>query len=610
MSVKQVLVISIILGLFALGIVLIYSKWQENSIDTLLLIKSDNAIKPNLIEGWKNIAEEEGLHLEVKSNNEFLYSKEVRPTYKGIILADTISSRISQALVKKLKSYVESGGYLMLVYDAGTQDLDGNFSMEGSLFSKILNISYAIGLKEEYGTQSSFIGHNKTDLESLGVPPGKCIIKDPTDTSITSFCAISTYGYGAIKYLHFTTEAMNKDMPLLLTTSDRQFIAGEIPVGKGKILFVNLPLTFLWSTTDSMFLHIFLQYFASEMLHLPVLSSVPNGIGGLIMNLHVESKSDINTFPILKKIGVFEQGPYSIDYTAGPDSRHFGDNLGTDLLNNPIAQYWMLYLSKLGNAIGSDGGWLHDYYGNNVSELNPSAFQKYLTMNIEAIEKVLGKKIFEYVPSSGNQPNWATRYLEKEHFLGYYSLSNTGVGPTRNFRDGIFDDPHLWSFSPLPYGQYAAIRDFGFVNLPVAGVTEWLIQSTKFAASRHASYLIYYHPSDFSFFPQYLDSIKKWLNVTNTLASQKSFHWYSMVNLAEFLNSRREVSWKVINDMNYQIIKATHPISLRSQSWLIRKDACSKPEVTAGEGDVREDLRYWIVTAGDVQQFEFRCLQF
>ncbi len=611
---------------FALAIT--YLKMQERSLDTLLLLRPDLSIDPLLLNGWKHVAIEEGLHLEIQFDSDYQYTKNPFPqNYKGIILADLIHSRVSPGLAKKLKTYVESGGNLMIVYDVGTQDVKGNYYKNGSLFREMLNLDYANNYNEyDAGTNFSPVGHSEEVLELLGLPPGKYMpptitaddrlgLKMPENTSTNQqnspieatpgFKAISTYGYGILNYQHFITQTMEQNYPLLLTTSDRQFIAGIIHFGKGKILFVNLPLTQLWLGTDSMPLHLFLRYFAVEMLHLPILSTVPNGMGGIIMNLHVESREDINILPMLKKIGLFDQGPYSIDFSAGPDLNTVGDNLGPNVDHNYDTQKWIKYFLSLGHTIGSVGGWMHNYFGINVNESNQEEFQKYINQNIEAIEKITHKKVLEYVPSMGNQPLWVTRYLEQEKFLGYYTLSNLGVGPTQNFRL-VFDEPHLWSYPPLPYGKGACFRDFGFANLKAALVTEWITQTVQFVARNHTSRLMYFHPSDLLYFPQYLNSLEAWLATAKKQSSQGNFRWYSMVGMSTFLNERRKVSWIIRKKDNIQIIQAKHPISLKSQTWLIRKDFYTRPKINIGKGEIGEDEWNWIITAGDVQEFEFQ----
>jgi hypothetical protein len=584
------------------------------SMDTLLLITSVSNPDPVLVKGWTNAAAELGLHLQVHTDIQFLSFESVDgdglKKYRGIILPDQIHKQMTPELVQKVKTYVLGGGQLMLVWDAGTKASDGHFHSDGSVFSDLIGVAYAARIQGAVPTQLGPIGHSKNVLISLGIPPGKFAAQDQ---DANAFCAISSYGYGALTYEYFMTKLIDavspEDNSLLLTTADRQFIAGVKQCGQGRVLFVNLPITFLWVRTDALLMHTFLHYFASEMLQLPTLSPVPDGVGGLIMNLHVESIDALQSLSTLESIGLFEQGPYSIDVTAGPDLAKVNDHMGMDVLHNETTRKWLHRFVQLGHTIGSDGGWLHDYYGINVSESNQNEFQKYLEMNNEAMEKVLGQKVREYVPSMGNQPHWATRYLERQGFVGYYTTSNTGTAPTQNFRDGIFDDPRIWSFPILPFGKYACLRDFGFADLPEQDVTEWLEESTEFVSTRHCSRLIYYHPTDISFFSRYLKSIAAWLATSKTLTIAGTFRWYTMVNLAEFLNSRREVKWRLEKTNNLHFIKADHPVTLNHQSWLLRKDRYSQPQIALGQGSVRADETHWIVTAGDGFDIQFTFLE-
>ena len=588
----------------------IVNQSQTHTDDALLLLVPDEQVNPLMIEAWENIAAEEGLHLEVQTDTEFLlpFNQEHIHHHPGIILPDTIHAQMSISVAEALKEYVKDGGKLMLIYDAGTQNTQGKPYKNGALFSSLLHLQYGAGEGQiEHGP----VGQNKRTMDSLGIPPGKCIIDEESKVNIPAdlFCAISSYGYGPLTYPHFVTKPVKENIPLLLTTPNHQFIAGNRPFGKGQVLFINLPLTHLWSNTDAMPIHLFLHYFAVNLLGLPSLAMVPNGVGGLIMNLHVESKDALIAFPTLKRIGLFQQGPYSIDFTAGPDLDQSGDHNGFDILHNPLAAKWVKELANQGHAIGSDGGWMHNYFGLNVDENNQNQFEKYIKLNNKAIEKILGKKVLEYVPSMGNQPAWATQYLAKSHFIGYYSTSNVGSAPTRNFRNGTFDDSNLWSFPCLTLGLYASFRDFGFAHLSEDTVSHWLIDSTEFASENHTSRLIYFHPSDILFFNQYIDSITNLLTKTKQLGSAGRFQWYSMVELATFLNERKAVFWQVTQNHHFKIITATHPKTLDQQTWLLEKTTCLKPMITVGLGTIREDTEHWIISAGNSKSLQFQCDQ-
>ena len=602
-------IIAMLITLTMLAIVpAIVTQSKSHTDDSLLLLIPDENVNSLMTEGWKNIAAEEGLHLDIQTDTEFLlpYNQQHVHRHPGIILPDSIHEKMSLSLAESLKDYVKNGGQLMLIYDAGTRNLQGKPYKKGALFSDMLHLQYGAG---KGGIENAPVGQNKRAMDELGIPPGKCIIDEESNISIPDdlFCAISSYGYGALTYPHFVTKPVKQNIPLLLTTLDHQFIAGSLPFGQGQVLFINLPLTHLWWNTDAMPMHLFLHYFAIDMLGLPALSMVPNGVGGLILNLHVEAKDALIAFPLLKRIGLFQQGPYSIDFTVGPDLDRPGDNNGFDIINNPEATAWIKELAGMGHAIGSDGGWMHNYFGLNVNETNQRKFENYITRNNQAIEKVLEKKVVEYVPSMGNQPAWVNKYLGLHGFLGYYSTSNIGSSPTRNFRNGVFDNSDLWSFPCLTLGLYANFRDFGFAHLSEERVSNWLIESSEFSAKNHTSRLIYFHPSDILFFSQYINSIKNLLTNTKNLSTKGLFQWYSMIDLAQFLNARNEVYWQVKNINQSKIITATHPITLARQTWLLDKKTCFKPLITVGAGIIREDKDHWIVSAKNSKSLQFKC---
>jgi hypothetical protein len=582
-------------------------QFSPSSEDTLLLLLSETNNNSIFVQAWKNIALEEGLHLSTMLDSDFLSL--IANNYQGIILADTIHKDITPELSKKLMDYVASGGFLMLVYDAGTLNQNNSSSKRYPLMAELLGINCGNeDILKGCISETSPIGNTVKGLSALGVPPGKCMLANEADSNskVEDFCAISSSELGILQYTHYLIP-ISDNTPPLLTTSDHQLIAAVKTFGKGRILYVNLPLTYLWAQTDAMFLHAFLHYFASNMLQLPVLAAVPNGIGGIILNLHVESIDALVGLNILQKRGLFQQGPYSIDFTAGPGLNQEDDRLGLNVPQNKQTQAWIQYLARLGHAIGSDGGWMHNYFGTHANESNQNEFEYYIKINNEAIETLLGRKVLEYVPSMGNQPSWAIRYLEKQGFLGYYSTANTGNAPTQHFSKGVFDKEQLWSFPVLPFKYGACFRDFGRIGYSVPSVSQWLLDSTRFVSSRNTSRLIYFHPPDILFFPQYLSSLRSWLSLTQQLQFQGKFQWYSMVELAEFLNKRRQVSWTVRNWKNIQFIKAMHPDNLKTQAWLLFKKKCAKPQINKGIATIKESKNHWIVQAGNVQELEFSC---
>src|SRR5437660_1454634 len=92
------------------------------------------------------------------------------------------------------------------------------------------------------------------------------------------------YLYGELEYPSFQTTGEYHGKTLLQSTDG--LVAGENKHGAGRVLLVNLPLGYLTTRTDGMLLHSFLHYFAEDMLQMPHLANVPDGVGGVVMNWH------------------------------------------------------------------------------------------------------------------------------------------------------------------------------------------------------------------------------------------------------------------------------------------------------------------------------------
>lgn len=603
-----------------------YSNYNELdlknlSTDTIALLVPDKSTNKVFLKGWELTAEEEGLHIRPLTDEEFshLYVfNQGKLPFAGVIYPDTIHKTITPLLANQLKDYVKLGGKLMLIYDAGTLDPRGNYYPDHSILSDLAGTQYALYSELLHDTiVSSYIGGNKDNLDELEIPPGKAM--DPNSqysmTSKNNYLVITGYQLGALKYSYFATQGIDPTADVLMTTPDKkQVIADTNTYGKGEVLFVNLPLIYLWAQTDGMFIHGFLHYFADQVLNVPILSAVPNGVGGLVMNWHVESSASLVPLSILQQAGIFKQHPYSIDVTAGPDSNKAGDGLGLDVLHNPITQKWLHYFLETGQVVGTDGGWMHNYYGWYVNDNNQSEFQKYLTWNIDALEKVTGVKMLEYTPPLANVPQWSINYLASRGIIGYYSASSTGAPPIENIRNGVFDPPNVWAFPVLLYGRAGVFEDFNRAHISSDKIQAWLLAATDFTMRHHTIRLIYFHPPGLmnynNLFPNginYMGAIGAWLDLAKELSDKHEFSWYTMAGQAQFLNTRKLTTWTTTKTNDQEVITATNPVSLANQAWFIKKSTCLKPQIIVGTGQVNEDDDLWVVVADDVKDLKFSC---
>lgn len=577
------------------------------SVDALVLLLPDSVdFSAPAIREWIEAADEEGLHLRPMHDSDFL-DPLATVDAKGVILPDELHRSANDVLIGELYRYVRNGGNLMVVYDACTWDLNGRFPPGPSRLSSLVGIRYALYDRYTSSTMepAEVTGAAET-MRELGIPPGSSV---PIDTKgkQSLWHAVSAkstaennftfagYLYGAVHYPVFRTMGDYDGEALL--TSKRGLAAGSRKEGLGQVLFVNLPLGYLASRTDGLLLHSFLHYFAVKMMGLPYLASVPDGVGGLIFNWHVDAKSSLRPLKILAEGGIFDRGRFSVDITAGPDVDEFGDHKGLDVDHDPEAQKWIHYLVSHGQVIGSHGGWIHNYFGFHLNENNEHEFEKYLQMNKDALERVSGTRITEYSAPVGNHPAWVTRWLERNGFVAYYFTGDAGLGPTRVFRGDEQDGSAIWGFPILHMGKEASLEEMGFEDVPIGAVREWLLAITDFTVRNHTARLVYTHPYGAEkFFP----TLRAWLDNARSLQEQGRFRWYTMTDLAAFLNERDSVRWRVVQDRGRTLIlHASHSHSLAHQTWIFSQDHYRDPRVIEGEANIRvQDSMIFIEATG------------
>ncbi|WP_159502752.1 polysaccharide deacetylase family protein, partial [Microbacterium sp. 18062] len=135
---------------------------------------------------------------------------------------------------------------------------------------------------------------------------------------------------------------------------------------------------------------------------------------------------------------------------------------------NPTAQQLLRRLDARGHAIGSHGGWIHDYYGLNATEDNAATFRPYLLQNKNAVDSALGRPMRDYSAPQGNNPLWAMDWLEEQGVVAAYFGGHTGLGATRQYRDGVLRNPSLWVFPVTPQGTYATFEEWQDYGVPKA----------------------------------------------------------------------------------------------------------------------------------------------
>ena len=587
---------------------------SRSTADRLLLLVPDGtSFSDPRVTVWLDAGSEEGLHVVPVHDSDFLRPFWGESECAGVILPDSIHQPASDLFVANLHRFVAAGGKLMLVYDAATYSLQGRFAAGRSRLSDLAGIDYA--LYDSLGDKTIRWGAATAPgaiVRQMEIPPGKYYpfhaqprssrgkkVSPPPGDFETQ---LRRYQYGDLQYPSFVTAGNYSG--LVLFHSSAGIVAGEHTYQKGSVLFVNLPLGYLKANTDGLLLHAFLKYFASHTMSLPYLMSVPDGIGGLVLNWHVDSNAAIKPLEEIDSWGLLQQGPYSIHITAGPDAEAFGDRKGFNAENNPISRDLIRKYVGLGDEIGSHGGWIHDYFAAHIAKGDPRDLEQFLALNKNALEKVTGKPVVEYSAPDGDQPVWVTHWLESHGFIAYYFTGDSGMGPTEGYRDGKREGKNIWAFPILHMDRAAAFEEMSGEDVPTAEIGLWLQAITNFTAEHRVSRLMYFHPPGIL---QYRDFVTQWMEQTGRMRTDGQFRWYTMTELANFLNSRKQVKWKVSEESGVVTIEATHPLNLEHETWRLSANRFHEPTIVRGSAKVVKDGDSWMIVAGEGKELQFEA---
>ncbi|PUA18822.1 polysaccharide deacetylase family protein [Glaciimonas sp. PCH181] len=612
---KRIWTSAVVLVLLALAGLAVLRSYQapEGPIDTIALLIEDDVIFTDVgVRAWKDAALEEGIHLQPVHAGEFLQpSLFNRVRYAGIIVPDAMHRKMSVVLIDTLSEYVRNGGKLMVAFDAGTLNLKGGAVPERARMSQLVGVEYA--LYKKLGDDTLVIGpaiSTPDVMTALNIPPGKYTAvprdlasKDSIGSrhaaglDISHEVIISSYSYDRLEYGHFVTEGAFVGKTLMVSDSG-DLLAGVHKFGKGEVLFVNLPLTYLKLRTDGAPLHGFMNYFARVVLQLPVMGNSPDGIGGLIMNWHIDSSLAIPSIQKMVDLGFFEQGPYSIDLTAGPDTNTFNDHVGLNVDHNAEIQKWIKLFVARGDEVGSHGGWIHNYFGEHISDSNETDFAKYIALNNDAISKAAGKPVREYSAPLGNHPAWVSRYLEAHGVRAHYYTGNVGQGPTHSYINGERLGKKIWTFPVLVRGEIATFEEAALdPEVSQKDFGTWLNQVSDFTQDQALIRLVYFHPPGVVL---YSDAARSWMLHTRGMLTHGKFRWYTMTRIADFLDRREQVLWRLSEDKKNTLeFTAFHPENLSEQSWRFSKTRYTKPVLDKGVGQVRDGSTEWVIVAGN-----------
>lgn len=591
----------LLLALLLLAVVAaLYSRSRQSDPSIVLLLPNEAALDLPVTQAWLDAAREEGLSVMPMTDDAFLRYGGDRQRIAGVILPDTVHPQASEMLINQLHRHVEAGGHLFMVFDAALLDSQtGRYAADQSRLSGLAGVRYAMyaELKDRTMALGRVYGSRESE-QLLALQPGKM---DFQDSDRLPLGELTTYGYARLEHGHFRTGPPTGAQALLVSDSNDVLVSVH-PHGQGSVLFANLPLGYLKTRTDSYLLHRLLGHFADAMLQQPRLLAAPDGIGGLVLNLHVDSNAAQTPLAMLEANGWFRRGPFSLHVTAGPDAEREGDGLGLGINDNPAMAAFLRRMVKAGHEVGNHGGWNHNLFGKQADETNRDRFEPLLALNQASIGTATGQVPRSYSAPMGNQPQWATEWLQREGFKGYYFTGDNGLGPTRSYQRGVrAPRSDLWAFPVSSYHRVATFEELENAEPEVTpqDMTDYLRSLSRFVTDQHLVRLFYFHPPAAV---QHLASIDALMAESSRLEQAGRFRWYTMEAMADFMSRREQVQWQPLPQASRTGgFSASSPAGLERLSWTVPAAGRGAPQVVQGNGSVRTAGDHWIVTAGTGQ---------
>lgn len=601
------------LGLLLIGSIL----WTERSWwmawaeplphAVVLLLPNHRALAQPVTQAWLDAAREEGIPVQTMTSDRFVRAVARRERIGGVLVPDTVHQQASDIWVQALETYVRRGGHALISHDAAIHSLhQQRFAAPASRLSGLVGFRYALyeTLQQDTLAVGPVMASRQAE-QRLAILPGKIDFSSPQ----AEWGELSTYGYAQLHYPYFRSSGPVQAHVWLRASSGDPIVSSHTH-GQGSVLFSNLPLGYLKTRTDGYWLHRLLGHFATRVLEQPVLSAAPLGIGGLVLNLHVDSNAAERPMLELEHSGWFQQGPFSIHVTAGPDTYRVGDRLGLDMRHNPKMQALLRRLHAQGHEIGNHGGWVHNVFGEQVNEGNALQFEPWLALNQQTLSNIVGQELSSYSAPMGNQPGWATEWLHRHQFKAYYSPGNNGMGPTRSYHNGLApaaDSP--WAFPIASYLRVATLDELPEDISAERGMQGFISQLLDYTAAHGVVRLFYFHPATA---PDFRSTLNQLQRQATQLQATGRWRWYTMSELADFMTRRQAVKWRFVpaTEGSQASLSAHSTQSLQGMTWVLAAGTARGLHLTDGSAEIIEQPDgSWQVIAGNVRQLTLHWQQ-
>jgi peptidoglycan/xylan/chitin deacetylase (PgdA/CDA1 family) len=512
-------------------------------------------------DAYESVLTEEGIpHRWISTADMLLHSgAESARQFVALIFPDGLARQIPTGILDRAREYLEAGGNVAVVYDPGTRESSGTFR-SGGLLAELIGVQYLryATLRDQSYRQGSIRFTDAQAAQRWHVPAGK----------LRNGRLLTGYAYGGLIYPMAAAEVIQPDVETFATDSGEPVISVR-RYGRGHALWVNLPLGYLKAYSDDFLLRQVLRTFLHDIVEMPHLVPAPRGVGGLVINWHLDSRVEMDGIPILLQSGLVRPDLRAdFHVTAGPDRDRPGDGLGFDACGRGEAL--LRRLIPYG-GFGSHGGWAHNWFseGLEANRFSPSEVEELIRRNNDCLARVVGGPIRAYAAPAGVHPQpMATHALERLGMVAYYYTGDAGSSPNRTFFDGKMVSRTAWAFPVTPNGPYASVAEMVEGGLSGADIEAWLQGILDFTVAERSIRLMYSHGYDMRD-PVSRGAFQPFVVRAAALERQGVLTVDTMTTFADFLARFIQTEYTFSRADGQLVINLTNPAGLRGIAFAV-----------------------------------------
>lgn len=554
----------------------------------------------HVLNAYVSVLEEEGVAFETIDQHTLLAvdADALAATAPAVIFPDSLCRRMPMGFESWLARYLKAGGSIAAIYDPAVKD-SRNAYLPETLFKKFSGINHVTFSR--LADKAYTLGHIKFQdsaaAQACEIPFGK----------LDSDLYLSGYGYGRLRYPvargQIVADPAEGPAPRVLATAVVE--NGEAypaivtrQYGKGLVFYVNMPLGHLKTDADDLPLRSMLRFFLFNRLQIPHLMNVPYGKGGIVLNWHHDSNGDWPYLEQMIEAGFFRPHlKYSMHITAGDALDRPGDNKGFDACGQ--GKRFVDLLAAYG-AIGSHGGWYHNWFALNVESgaLGKNEIKTYIQKNNQCLESLTGRKIVEYSAPNGTHPQpMMTQILDELGVSAYYYTGDSGGAPNRTFFHGRMLSDRLIAFPVMPLVDKASPAEFDANGYSEAAVRQWLQRTLAYTVDNRTVRLLYAHPYDLFKTSQrrdYRPAFVSFLDAMEQAQSKGHLNVQPMSYFAEFMLQMLETEYAFTIEPKGLDVVVRKPAGFQGLTLAFPRDRYRPPEKDAWQ--VRSGTGFFYVT--------------